>query len=128
MDGTSHEIVIPFVSRKREKKRVRGYGTSSPVVISEGGKEAVDRVSLAVRTDVRRDEIVVILSDIPIDRGVSPILVIIVPRRYDEVRIKALDEGGNIGFGLARASVVTYNCKMEFALILRGERCATCEK
>ena len=54
----------------------------------------------------------IVLADVPIDRGGGPVRVVIVPHGHDEVGVVALDHAGHSGFMWARITVIADHGKV----------------
>src|ERR1043166_538663 len=106
VDGTAYEIVVTLVSREREIVQVGQGPGSIPIVVAEARIEPVGTRPRSVTPGVRGNEIVVILPDIPVDRGGGSIFVIVIAGGDNEIRIPAFHERRDVCFGLSAQSVV----------------------
>jgi hypothetical protein len=107
------KIIIAFVAGQGEIIQVGLDSPCIPVMVAQRGEEPIDRRAGSVRSNIRVNEIVVILPDVLIyGRGLAK-RIIIVTDRDDKIGTPAFDKCGNILLAQAMIAVIADHSKTD---------------
>lgn len=117
-------IVVELIAGESEVVEV-GASTAigvaldgGPVVVAEGGPEAIDRAAYAVITLIVADELAVVLADVVVNGVGRTVGIVVVADGEDEVGVPASDERGNTGFVDGVGAVVADDGEAEGVAVL----------
>lgn len=100
------KIIIAFVAGQGEVILI-GQGVACiPIMVAQRGEEAIGCRARAVGPDIRKDELVIILPDILINRVSRAKWIIVVAGGDDEIGVPAFDEVGDVLLGRAILAVI----------------------
>ncbi len=123
MHRAARQIVIAFVAGQGEVVEIGLCVRGEPVMVARCGEELVFRCAGAVASSVGKDEIVVELADVGVNRAGSAARIVVVAHRQRQVGIPTVDERSDIGFEAAAAAIIADDGKAQGVGGRQGQRC-----
>src|SRR6267143_1468371 len=107
MHRPANEVIITLVIRELEIVQIRRCPRRYPIMVPKGREKSVDGGACSVSSRIRKDEFVVILADILVDRGCTSGFIVVISDGDDEIGVPTFHKRRHVGFGLTCEAVIS---------------------